>query len=69
MTEQHPPLVYALVASITFSSFVGAIFLSPNIGTWLGAGLAAVAMTALAYAYLEWRVPKKENEEAEEMFE
>jgi hypothetical protein len=64
-----PLRLYALVAASMFLAFATAVSLSPGVATWLGSGLAAVAVTALVYGYLEWRQPQKEDAEVEEMFE
>jgi len=64
-----PLRTYAIIASAMFLAFVTAVNLKPGLDVWLGAGLAAVAITALMYSYLEWRLPKQEDKEAEEMFE
>lgn len=64
-----PLAVYAIIAALMFTAFLSAVWLSPSVATWLGAGLAAVAITGLMYGYLEWRLPRKEDQEAEEMFE
>jgi hypothetical protein len=64
-----PLRVYAAVAAIMFLAFATAIIMNPSVEVWLGAGLAAVAITSVMYSYLEWRLPRQEDQEAEEMFE
>lgn len=67
MTRAVPLRNYAIVAASMFLAFATAMTLNPGVGTWLGAGLAAVAATAVAYAYLESRVEREPD--VGEMFE